>query len=75
MFWTFNMSLDILSTVWATFPNIGRIFVQFSGHSDTKAPAVFLRVSYQPTHLTSDKWGPCSAITRELLLKGKDQYS
>jgi hypothetical protein len=22
-----------LATVWATFPNIGRIFVQFSGHS------------------------------------------
>ena len=33
MFWTFNLSLDILATVWATFPNIGRIFVQFSGHS------------------------------------------
>ncbi len=33
MFWTFNLSLDILATVWATFPNIGQIFVQFSGHS------------------------------------------
>jgi hypothetical protein len=33
MFWTFNLSLDSLATVWATFPNIGRIFVQFSGHS------------------------------------------
>ncbi len=33
MFWTFNLSLDILATVLATFPNIGQIFVQFSGHS------------------------------------------
>ena len=33
MFWTFNLSYDILATVWATFPNIGHIFVQFSGHS------------------------------------------
>jgi hypothetical protein len=33
MFWTFNLSLDILATVWATLPNIGQIFVQFSGHS------------------------------------------
>jgi hypothetical protein len=34
MFWTFKLSLDILAKVWATSPNIGRIFVQFSGHSD-----------------------------------------
>jgi hypothetical protein len=34
MFWNFNLSLDILATVWATFPNMGQIFVQFSGHSD-----------------------------------------
>jgi len=34
MFWTFNLRFDILATVWATFPNIGQIFVQFSGHSD-----------------------------------------
>jgi hypothetical protein len=33
MFWTFNLSFDILATVWATLPNIGRIFVPFSGHS------------------------------------------
>jgi hypothetical protein len=33
MFCTFNLSLDILATVWATFPNIGQIFVQFSGLS------------------------------------------
>jgi len=26
------LSLDILATVLATFPNIGQIFVQFSGH-------------------------------------------
>ncbi len=34
MFLSFSLSLDILATVWATFLNIGRIFVQFSGHSD-----------------------------------------
>jgi hypothetical protein len=33
MFWTFTLSFDILATVLATFPNIGRLFVQFSGHS------------------------------------------
>ncbi len=33
MFWTFDLSLGILATVLATFPNIGQIFVQFSGHS------------------------------------------
>jgi hypothetical protein len=33
MFWTFNLCFDILATVLATFPNIGRIFAQFSGHS------------------------------------------
>ncbi len=32
MFWTFNLSMGILATVWARFPNIGQIFVQFSGH-------------------------------------------
>jgi hypothetical protein len=32
MFWTFNLSFDILATVLATFPNIGQIFAQFSGH-------------------------------------------
>ncbi len=31
----FQFELDILATVWATFPNIGRIFVQFSGHSES----------------------------------------
>ncbi len=36
MFWTFNLSLDILATVWATFPDIGQIYVQFSGHSAHK---------------------------------------
>jgi hypothetical protein len=36
MFWPFNLSLDILATVWATFPNIGQIFDQFSGHSGQK---------------------------------------
>jgi len=30
MFWTFILSFDIL----ATFPNIGQIFVQYSGPSD-----------------------------------------
>jgi hypothetical protein len=34
MFWTFSLSLDNLATVWATFLNVGRIFVEFSGHSD-----------------------------------------
>jgi hypothetical protein len=33
MFWTFNLSFDILATVLATFPNIGQLFSQFSGHS------------------------------------------
>jgi hypothetical protein len=33
MFWTFNLSFDILATVLATFPNIGRFFSQYSGHS------------------------------------------
>jgi hypothetical protein len=33
MFWTFNLSFDILATVLATVPNIGQIFAQFSGHS------------------------------------------
>jgi len=36
MFWTFNLSLDILAADWATFPNIGRIFVHFSCHSACK---------------------------------------
>jgi hypothetical protein len=36
MFWTFNLSFDILATVLATFQNIGLIFVQFSGHSVAK---------------------------------------
>jgi hypothetical protein len=35
MFRTFNLNLDILATVWATFPDIGQIFVQFSGHSES----------------------------------------
>ncbi len=34
MFWTFNLSFVILATVLATFPNIGRFFSQFSGHSE-----------------------------------------
>ncbi len=33
MFLTFNLSFNILASVLATFPNIGRIFAQFSGHS------------------------------------------
>jgi hypothetical protein len=32
MFWTFNLSFDI----WARFPNIGRVFAQYSGHSADK---------------------------------------
>jgi hypothetical protein len=36
MFGNFNLSFDILASVLATFPNIGRIFVQFSGHSAAK---------------------------------------
>jgi hypothetical protein len=39
MFWTFKLSLDILATVWA----IGRIFVQFSGHSANDHPHRYLR--------------------------------
>jgi len=31
MFWTYNMSFDILATVLATFPNVGQLLVQFSG--------------------------------------------
>jgi len=40
MFWTFDLSFDILATVLATFPNIRQIFAQFSGHSvyDTLSP-------------------------------------
>ncbi len=38
MFWTFNLSFDILATVWSTSPNIGRIFVRFSGHSALSLP-------------------------------------
>jgi hypothetical protein len=34
MFWTSNLGIDILAPGLATFPNIGRIFVHFSGHSD-----------------------------------------
>jgi hypothetical protein len=37
MFWTLNLRFDILATVLATFPNIGQIFVQFSGHSAAMA--------------------------------------
>ncbi len=33
MFSTSNLSFGILATVLTTFPYIGRIFVQFSGHS------------------------------------------
>jgi hypothetical protein len=33
MFGTFNVRFDILATVLATSPNIGQIFVQFSGQS------------------------------------------
>jgi hypothetical protein len=33
MLWTFSLRFDILATVLSTFPNIGQIFVQFSGHS------------------------------------------
>ncbi len=40
MFWTFNLSLDILATVWATFPNIGQFFVQLSGHLQLVTNAV-----------------------------------
>ncbi len=29
MFWTFNLSLDILATVWASFPNILQILFNF----------------------------------------------
>jgi hypothetical protein len=42
MFWTVNLSLDILATVWATFPNIGQIFVQFSGHSHLNLPLLLI---------------------------------
>jgi hypothetical protein len=49
MFWTFNLSLGILATVWARFPNIGRIFVQFSGHSS------WLHVCFYELKLTSLK--------------------
>ncbi len=33
MFSAFNLSFGILATVLATFTYVGRIFVQFSGHS------------------------------------------
>jgi hypothetical protein len=56
MFWTFNLSLDILVTVWATFPNIGQIFVQFSGHSENndlkKFVSRFANANLVMLHLT-----------------------
>ncbi len=42
MVWTFNLSLDVLATVLATFPNIGRIFTQFSGHSGQGIQILYL---------------------------------
>jgi hypothetical protein len=33
MFWTFNLSFDILATVLATFSSIGQSFAKFSGHT------------------------------------------
>jgi hypothetical protein len=56
MFRTFNLSFDILATVWATFPNIGRIFAQFSGHSANKSNYEFDKLIIQLTlspHLNS----------------------
>jgi len=52
MFWTFNLSLDILATVWATFPNIGQILVKFSGHSVTKSKANNLFITLTPLQCT-----------------------
>jgi hypothetical protein len=39
MFWTFNLSFDMLATVLATFSNIGRIFAKLTGHSADVAAA------------------------------------
>jgi hypothetical protein len=41
VFWTFNLSFNILASVLATFPNIGQIFAQFSGHSGCRTHVRF----------------------------------
>jgi hypothetical protein len=43
MFWTFILSFDIL----ATFPNIGQIFVQYSGHSDQLVFEIVIAFEFQ----------------------------
>jgi len=55
-FWTFNLSHDILATVLATFPNIGRIFVKFCGHSVTETSVCVFSSNRYPFHIISSKW-------------------
>jgi hypothetical protein len=51
MFWTFNLNLDIWATVWATFPNIRQIFVQFSGHSGCGILVFLQEIEFQISKL------------------------
>jgi hypothetical protein len=63
MFWTFNLSFDILAAVLATFPTIGQIFTQFSGHSaqstlmseDTKKGFQGLKLFFWQIQFTQNK--------------------
>jgi hypothetical protein len=61
MFWSFNLSFDILATVLATFPNNGRIFTQFSGHSGPRrsfiasAPVSHVLVDCCHVHVLQDE--------------------
>jgi hypothetical protein len=54
MFWTFNLSFDILATVLATFPNIGQIFTQFSGHSDFNNTDILRANTINKTMVSTD---------------------
>ncbi len=57
MFWTTNLSFDIL----ATFPNIGRICAQFSGHSDYQSAIV---KGSQTSFLTSPSKAPMTMVAK-----------
>ncbi len=47
------MCYNILATVLATFPNIGQIFAQFSGHSESNK-GCFLGFSFIFKHSTAE---------------------
>ncbi len=59
MFWTFNLSFDILATVWPTFPNTVRIFVQFSGHSEALQLSWPVRSRQRKTFYNIDNKSQC----------------